>query len=52
MHDQEFMSAVLQTLPGVDLSDPQIRNALQGFPTDNENNEETKKKEKDDEKKK
>jgi hypothetical protein len=50
MHDQEFMSAVLQTLPGVDLSDPQIRNALQGFPADNENNEEDSKK--DDEKKK
>jgi len=49
MHDQEFMSAVLQTLPGVDLSDPQIRNALQGFPADNENNEEDNKK---DEKKK
>ncbi|RIA78954.1 hypothetical protein C1645_702433 [Glomus cerebriforme] len=50
MHDQEFMSAVLQTLPGVDLSDPQIQNALQGFPTDNEDKDEDKKK--DDEKKK
>jgi 26S proteasome regulatory subunit N10 len=50
MHDQEFMSAVLQTLPGVDLSDPQIRNALQGFSADNEHNEEDSKK--DDEKKK
>ncbi|CAB4445713.1 unnamed protein product [Rhizophagus irregularis] len=50
MHDQEFMSAVLQTLPGVDLSDPQIQNALQGFPADNENNEGDSKK--DEEKKK
>ena len=50
MHDQEFMSAVLQSLPGVDLSDPQIRNALQGFSADDENNEEDNKK--DDEKKK
>lgn len=47
MHDQEFMSAVLQTLPGVDLSDPQIQNALQGFPADNENNEEDSKKDKE-----
>ncbi|CAG8675446.1 10465_t:CDS:2, partial [Funneliformis caledonium] len=30
IHNQEFMNAVLQSLPGVDLSDPQIQNALQG----------------------
>lgn len=49
MHDQEFMNTVLQSLPGVDLSDPQIRNALQGFSADDENKEDNKK---DDEKEK
>ncbi|CAJ0768935.1 5662_t:CDS:2, partial [Entrophospora sp. SA101] len=30
MQDPEFMSELLQSLPGVDPNDPQIRNALQG----------------------
>ncbi len=44
------MNAVLQSLPGVDLSDPQIRNALQGISGDKETNENDSKK--DDEKEK
>ncbi|GES85271.1 26S proteasome non-ATPase regulatory subunit 4 homolog [Rhizophagus clarus] len=50
MNDQQFMG-ILQSLPGVDLSDPQIRNALQGFPTNNENNNEKDSKKKDEKKK-
>ena len=52
MQDQEFMNELLQSLPGVDPYEPQIRNALQEFSsTSNDNNadenEEKKKKKKD-----